>query len=98
MGTEIFNLSFQLLSCKNENEVPKSYAEKLGSKQPAFQIHVDEPDGACSKKQVSLKAKPSTDIPPLTLNPTVTLLRQPLSSLDIPATCVSNMNVSFDGE
>ncbi|XP_014067322.1 cyclin-A2 [Salmo salar] len=83
-----------VLSC--ENEVPKSYAEKLGSKQPAFQIHVDEPDGACSKKQVSLKAKPSTDIPPLTLNPTVTLLRQPLSSLDIPATCVSNMNVSFD--
>ncbi|XP_070994066.1 cyclin-A2-like [Oncorhynchus clarkii lewisi] len=84
----------QVLSC--DNEVPKSYADKLGSKQPAFQIHVDEPDSACSKKQVSLKAKPSTEIPPLTLNPTVTLLRQPLSSLAIPATCVSNMNVSFD--
>ncbi|CAB1325605.1 unnamed protein product [Coregonus sp. 'balchen'] len=84
----------QVLSC--ENEIPKSYSEKLGSKQPAFQIHVDEPDGACSKKPVSLKAKPSTEISSLKLNPTVTLLRQPLASLDITATCVSNMNVSFD--
>ncbi|KAK6299062.1 hypothetical protein J4Q44_G00305720 [Coregonus suidteri] len=83
----------QVLSC--ENEVPKSYAEKLGTKQPAFQIHLDEPDAAFSRKRVSLKAKPSTEISPLKLNPTVTCLRQPLASLDIPVTCLSNMDGSF---
>ncbi|NP_001133671.1 cyclin-A2 isoform X1 [Salmo salar] len=85
----------QLLSCKNENEVPKSYAEKLGTKPPAFQIHLDEPDSAFSRERVSLKAKPSIEMYPLKLNPTVTCLRQPLASLDIPATCVSNMDLSF---
>ncbi|KAL0973673.1 hypothetical protein UPYG_G00209300 [Umbra pygmaea] len=82
-------------SCKNENELSKSYGEKLGNKQPAFQIHMDEPDGACSKKQVSLKAKASIEMSPLKLNPTVTRLRQPLACLDIPATCGANMDVSF---
>ncbi|XP_010895519.1 cyclin-A2 [Esox lucius] len=85
----------QVPSCKNENEVSKSYAEKLGNKQPAFQIHVDEPDGSCAKKQVSLATKASTEISPLKLNPAVTRLRQPLACLDIPTTCVSNMDVSF---
>ncbi|XP_024238924.1 cyclin-A2 [Oncorhynchus tshawytscha] len=84
----------QLLSCKNESEVPRSYAEKLGTKLPGFQIHLDEPDSAFSKKMV-FKANPSIEMYPLKLNPTVTCLRQPLASLDIPVTCVSNMDLSF---
>lgn len=80
----------QGLSCKNEEG--KSYAEKVcGSKQPAFQIHMDEPDGACLKKQLSIKAKPTTETS-LKLNETVTSLRQPLSTIDVP----SCMDVSFD--
>ncbi|XP_067103481.1 cyclin-A2 [Osmerus mordax] len=69
-------------SCKNEES--KSYAEKLcGSKQPAFQIHLDEPDGACSKKQLCVKAKPTAEAS-LKLNQAVTGLRQPLATISVP--------------
>jgi len=80
--------SNQGLSCKSE-DYGKSCAEKLPSKQPAFQIHMDEPDGACAKKQVSSKRSPG-DASALTLNPTVTRLRQPLSTIELP------MDVSFE--
>lgn len=63
--------------------------EKLPPKQPAFQIHVDEPDGACTKKQVQPTKCSTVDTSPLTLNPTVTRLRQPLATIDLP------MDVSF---
>uniref|UniRef100_A0A8B9HKK6 Cyclin-A2 n=1 Tax=Astyanax mexicanus TaxID=7994 RepID=A0A8B9HKK6_ASTMX len=74
--------------CRSDDH-GKSCAEKPSSKQPAFQIHVDEPDGACSKKHVSSK-KATVDCSPLTLNPTVTRLRQPLATIDLP------MDLSFD--
>jgi len=80
----------QGLSCKNEDG--KTYAEKVcGSRQPAFQIHVDEPDSA-SKRQLPLKAKPTTHGSPLNLCHAVTSLRQPLATIDIPTT----MDVRFD--
>lgn len=66
----------------------KSCVEKPASKQPAFQIHVDEPDGACSKKQASTK-QATVDCSALTLNPAVTRLRQPLATIDLP------MDLSF---
>ncbi|XP_041931367.1 cyclin-A2 [Alosa sapidissima] len=78
----------QGLSCKTEDN-GRSCAENVAPKQPAFQIHVDEPDGACIKKQVSSKRSP-VEPSPLTLNPTVTRLRQPLAPIDLP------MDVSFD--
>ncbi|KAM4621939.1 cyclin-A2 [Polymixia lowei] len=83
--------SSQALSCKNE-DYGKSCNEKAASKQPTFQIHVDEPDGASSKKQVALKLKPTTEESPLTLNHAVTRLRQPLTTIDVP----SAMDFSFD--
>ncbi|XP_071756346.1 cyclin-A2 [Centroberyx gerrardi] len=79
------------LSCKND-DYGKSCQEKVSSKQPTFQIHVDEPDGACPKKQVALKAKPTTEDSPLTINHAVARLRRPLSTIDVP----SAMDVSFD--
>ncbi|XP_072519624.1 cyclin-A2 [Salminus brasiliensis] len=78
----------QAQSCRPEDH-GKSYAEKPTVKQPAFQIHVDEPDGACSKKQVCTR-KAAMDCSPLTLNPTVTRLRQPLATIDLP------MDLSYD--
>ncbi|XP_062856052.1 cyclin-A2 [Trichomycterus rosablanca] len=78
----------QPLACKSE-DYGKSCTGKPSTKQPAFQIHVDEPDGACSKKQASAK-QATVDCSPLTLNPTVTRLRQPLASIDLP------MDLSFD--
>ncbi|KAJ8385177.1 hypothetical protein AAFF_G00192280 [Aldrovandia affinis] len=77
--------SSQALSCKND-DCGKGLAERAGCKQPAFQIYVDEPDGACSKKQVS---KYSVDNS-LKLHPSVTCLRRPLSTIDI------SMDVGFD--
>ncbi|KAL2077637.1 hypothetical protein ACEWY4_027141 [Coilia grayii] len=65
----------------------KSCVEKMPPKAPAFQIHVDEPDGACSKK--STKCSP-VDASPLTLHPAVTRLRQPLAPIELP------MDVSFE--
>ncbi|XP_033890700.1 cyclin-A2-like [Acipenser ruthenus] len=80
----------QAASCNDENfsQVP---ADKVGAKQPAFTIHVDEPDGACSKRQNVLPVKPESD-EPLTLNPSVTSLvtRQPLSTIEC------SMDVSYD--
>lgn len=75
-------------SCKSE-DYGRSCVEKLPPKQPTFQIHVDEPDGACSKKQVQPSKSSTMDASPLTLNPTVTRLRQPLATIDLP------MDVSF---
>ncbi|KAI3351077.1 hypothetical protein L3Q82_005642 [Scortum barcoo] len=82
------------LSCKED--FGKSCFEKPSTKQPAFQIHVDEPDGACSKKQLqvveAVKAKPIDEESPLTINNAVARLRQPLATIDIQ----SAMDVSFD--
>ncbi|KAG9347163.1 hypothetical protein JZ751_006090 [Albula glossodonta] len=75
------------VSCKND-DCGKGLAERAGCKQPAFQIHVDEPDGACAKKQVSKTKSPVEDN--LKLNPSVTRLRQPLSTIDI------SMDVCFE--
>ncbi|KAL4641777.1 cyclin A2-like [Arapaima gigas] len=74
-------------SSRNEDHC-KAFAEKVGSRQPAFQIHVDEPQ--IPKKQVSATAKTLVENPLLPLNPTVTGLRQPLSTLDV------TMDTSFD--
>lgn len=76
-------------SCKSE-DYGRNCVEKLPPKQPAFQIHVDEPDGACTKKQVQPTKCTTVDTSPLTLNPTVTRLRQPLATIDLP------MDVSFE--
>ncbi|XP_070692732.1 cyclin-A2 [Pempheris klunzingeri] len=85
--------SSQPLSCKED--FGKSCYEKPSAKQPAFQIHMDEPDGACTKKpqQVveAVKAKTVPEESPLTIN-AVARLRQPLAPIDVP----SAMDVSFD--
>ncbi|XP_035524609.1 cyclin-A2 [Morone saxatilis] len=87
--------SSQTLSCKNE-DFSKSCYEKPSSKQPAFQIHVDEPDGACTKKPQqaveAVKAKSVAAESPLTIDNAVARLRQPLATIDMP----SAMDVSFD--
>lgn len=83
--------TLQSLLCKNE-EIGKSCYDKVFSKQPSFQIHVDEPDGACAKKQVAPKVKPVTEEDsPLTIDHAVARLRQPLATIDVP----SAMDVSF---
>nr|XP_046262036.1 cyclin-A2 [Scatophagus argus] len=87
--------SSQTLTCKNE-DFSKSCYEKPSTKQPAFQIHVDEPDGTCAKKpQQVVEAVKTKSVPvesPLTINNVVAQLRQPLATIDIP----SAMDVSFD--
>ncbi|KAM9849923.1 cyclin-A2 [Aulostomus maculatus] len=86
--------SSQLLSCKNGDSGKVSF-EKASFKQPSFQIHVDEPDGACSKKQTVEAVRVKSVIPeesPLKINHAVARLRQPLASIDVP----SAMDVSFD--
>uniref|UniRef100_A0A7N6FHE9 Cyclin-A2 n=1 Tax=Anabas testudineus TaxID=64144 RepID=A0A7N6FHE9_ANATE len=87
--------SSQPLSCKNE-DFGKSCYEKPPCKQPSFQIHVDEPEGACTKKPQQVvepvKSKTITEDSPLTINNAVARLRQPLATLDVP----SAMDVSFD--
>lgn len=89
--------SSQPLSCKNEDFSKMCY-EKPSVKLPAFQIHVDEPDGACIKKPrpVAEAAKATTksvaEESPLTIDNAVARLRQPLATIDIP----SAMDVSFD--
>ncbi|XP_066505487.1 cyclin-A2 [Hoplias malabaricus] len=77
------NVSQALPGRSEENG--KCCTEKI--KPVAFQIHVDEPDGACSKTRVST-TKAAMDSS-LTLNPTVTRLRQPLATIDLP------MDLSF---
>ncbi|XP_026112328.1 cyclin-A2 [Carassius auratus] len=76
----------QITACKSEEH--GSFGEKPSTRPPAFQIHVDEPDGACSKKQCTQRATMACS--PLTLNPTVTRLRQPLATIDLP------VEASFD--
>ncbi|XP_033830051.1 cyclin-A2 [Periophthalmus magnuspinnatus] len=75
------------LSCKNE-DFSKSCFER-SSKQPAFQVHVDEPDGTCTKKSLAaaetLKAKSVAEDSPLVINNAVAQLRQPLATIDFPA-------------
>ncbi|XP_067312613.1 cyclin-A2 [Pseudorasbora parva] len=77
----------QIIACKSE-EHGRSFGEKPSTKPSAFQIHVDEPDGACAKKPSTQRA--AMGCSPLTLNPTVTRLRQPLATIDLP------MEASFD--
>ncbi|XP_016332168.1 cyclin-A2-like [Sinocyclocheilus anshuiensis] len=84
----------QIIGCKSE-EHGRSFGEKPSTRPPAFQIHVDEPDGACSKKRATM------DCSPLALHPTVTRLRQPLATIDLPveASFDSPMDMSvIDGE
>ncbi len=76
-----FQVSGPQIACKSE-ENGRSFGEKPTTRPPAFQIHVDEPDGACSKKPSTKRA--AMDCSPLTLNPTVTRLRQPLATIDLP--------------
>lgn len=87
--------SSQPLSCKNE-DFGKSCFDKPSAKPPAFQIHVDEPDGACTRKPQQtveiVKGKPTVEDSPLAISNTVARLRQPLATIDIP----SAMDVSFD--
>ncbi|CAM4615969.1 unnamed protein product [Leuciscus chuanchicus] len=77
----------QITTSKSE-ENGRSFGEKPSTRPPAFQIHVDEPDGACAKKPSTQRA--TMDCSPLTLNPAVTRLRQPLATIDLP------MEASFD--
>ncbi|TNN47956.1 Cyclin-A2 [Liparis tanakae] len=88
--------SSQTLSCKNE-DLSKSCSEKPAAKQPAFQIHLDEPDGACIKKPQlvdAVKAKANCD----TIN-AVAKLRQPLATIDMDLSFDSPMDMSVvEGE
>nr|XP_057920586.1 cyclin-A2 [Doryrhamphus excisus] len=85
--------SSQPLSCKNEDSCKVS-------KQPTFQIHVDEPDGACVKKHRGVEAPKVPEVvvevaeeaSPLKVDNAVTRLRQPLATLNIPTA----MDMSFD--
>ncbi|XP_069557776.1 cyclin-A2 [Brachyistius frenatus] len=87
--------SSQALSCKNE-DFGKSCHEKPSAKQPAFQVHMDEPDGTRVKKPQqaveAVKAKQKVEDSPLEISNTVTQLRRPLATIDLP----SAMDVSFD--
>ncbi|XP_056295305.1 cyclin-A2 [Pseudoliparis swirei] len=80
--------SSQTLSCKNE-DLGKSCSEKPSAKQPAFQIHVDELDGACVKKPQLVKAKANSD----TIN-AVAKRRQPLATIDMDLSFDSPMDMS----
>ncbi|XP_068439465.1 cyclin-A2 [Clinocottus analis] len=83
-------------TCKNE-DLGKSCSENISAKQPTFQIHVDEPDGACTKKPQlvnPVKAKAISD----TIN-AVARLRQPLATIDMDLSFDSPMDMSVvEGE
>ncbi|XP_014324838.1 cyclin-A2 [Xiphophorus maculatus] len=83
--------SSQPFFCKTE-DVARSNIEKPPTRQPAFQIHVDEPDKAPTKGAEAIKLKPTVEESPLTISNAVVRLRQPLATIDIP----SSMDVSFD--
>ncbi|XP_023646703.2 cyclin-A2 [Paramormyrops kingsleyae] len=68
---------------KNEDDCKGA----VGSKQPPFQIHLDEPEVPKKQEPVRTKAPENALLP---LHPAVTALRQPLAAIDIP------MEVSFD--
>uniref|UniRef100_A0A3Q2E564 Cyclin-A2 n=1 Tax=Cyprinodon variegatus TaxID=28743 RepID=A0A3Q2E564_CYPVA len=83
--------SSQSLSSKNEDA--KSCFERPPSKQPAFQIHVDEPDSSSSNKEnEASKQKPTMEESPLAITHALGQLRQPLATIDVP----SSMDTSFD--
>ncbi|XP_060935906.1 cyclin-A2 [Limanda limanda] len=86
--------SSQQLSCKED--FSKSCFEKPAAKQPSFQVHVDEPDGAFVKKPQpvveAVKTKSVAEESALIVDNAVGRLRQPLATIDIP----SAMDVSFD--
>ncbi|XP_074849479.1 cyclin-A2 [Carettochelys insculpta] len=75
----------------NDDNCGKVPAGKAGNKQPAFAIHVDEPDGESRKRQVAQK-KAATCEEVLGLNTAVTSLgdRKPLAPIENP------MDLSFD--
>ncbi|KAM9143219.1 cyclin-A2 isoform 1-T1 [Pangshura tecta] len=75
----------------NDENYPKVPDGKAGNKQPAFAIHMDEPDGERRKRQVVPKKALSHE-EVLGLNTAVTSLgdRKPLAPLDNP------MDLSFD--
>ncbi|KAK9518426.1 hypothetical protein VZT92_023732 [Zoarces viviparus] len=83
--------SSQSLSCKNE-DLGKSSSENSSTKLPTFQIHVDEPDGACIKKPLPVVDDVKAKSIPETIN-TAARLRQPLAPIDMPAAA---MDLSFD--
>ncbi|XP_030047638.1 cyclin-A2 [Microcaecilia unicolor] len=87
---------FQVLPAQNhlglnDENYGKIPAGKAGPKQPAFTIHVDEPDGA-SRKRPAAPKKTVSDENLMSLNAAVTLLgtRKPLAPLDC------SMDLSFD--
>lgn len=88
----LFQESSQPFFCKTE-DVARSNIEKPPTRQPAFQIHVDEPDKAPTKGAEAIKLKPTVEESPLTISNAVVRLRQPLATIDIP----SSMDVSFGG-
>lgn len=88
----LFQESSQPFFCKNE-DVARSNIEKPPTRQPAFQIHVDEPDAAPTKEAEPRKVRPTVEESPLTISNAVARLRQPLATIDIP----SSMDVSFGG-
>ncbi|KAK2848829.1 hypothetical protein Q5P01_008663 [Channa striata] len=79
-------------SCKNE-DFGRSCYENPPTRKTSFQIHVDEPEAACTKKTqvVPVKTKAIAEDSP-TINNAVARLRQPLATIDMP----SAMDVSFD--
>ncbi|XP_037636957.1 cyclin-A2 [Sebastes umbrosus] len=81
--------SSQSLSCKNE-DLGKSCTEKPSAKLPAFQIHMDEPDGVCTKKPTQVVEAVKAKSIPERID-AVARLRQPLAPLDMPAA----MDLSF---
>lgn len=86
----------QPLSSKNE-DLSKSCYEKQADKQAPFQIYVDEPDAACTKKPPQavqpVNAKSAAEESPLAISNAVARLRQPLARIDVPLA----MDVSFGG-
>ncbi|XP_029021671.1 cyclin-A2 [Betta splendens] len=81
---------------KQESSQPLSYKHddfgKGCNEKPTFQIHVDDPEGACTKKPQPVKSKAVPEESPLTINNAVARLRPPLATIDMPPV----MDVSFD--
>uniref|UniRef100_A0A8C7WRD4 Cyclin-A2 n=1 Tax=Oryzias sinensis TaxID=183150 RepID=A0A8C7WRD4_9TELE len=83
-------------SCKAD-DYGKSVLEKPPVKQPAFQIHMDEPDGACTKKTVSeaLRARAPAPRSPVAVHSALTC-RQPLAALDVPLVVEAGFDSPMD--
>uniref|UniRef100_A0A3P9IJ71 Cyclin-A2 n=1 Tax=Oryzias latipes TaxID=8090 RepID=A0A3P9IJ71_ORYLA len=83
-------------SCKAD-DYGKSVLEKPPVKQPAFQIHMDEPDGACTKKTVSeaLRARAPAPRSPVAVHNALTC-RQPLAALDVPLVVEAGFDSPMD--